>query len=97
MTILYGRPEDPSAFRRYYLRSHVPLAQRMRGLTSWTLQWLEGDDRYLLVAELSAASREAMDAILASPAGAAAREDVDRFATGGVEYLTGEVDEVTVA
>ena len=97
MTILYGTPPDPAAFRRYYLERHVPLAGRMQGLSGWNLQWLGDGGPYLLVAELQAESRQAMDAVLASPEGVAAREDVARFATGGVQYLTGEVEEVAFA
>jgi uncharacterized protein (TIGR02118 family) len=37
MTILYGTPTDPEAFRAYYMQAHVPLAQRMKGLTGWNL------------------------------------------------------------
>jgi hypothetical protein len=38
-----------------------------------------------------------MDAILASPEGAAARDDLDNFVTGGVVFLTGEVEQVALA
>lgn len=95
MTILYGTPADPAAFDRYYREVHVPLAAAMQGLTSWTLSWPDDEDsRYHLVAELVAPSRAAMDAALASPEGRAAREDLDNFVTGSVEFLGGDVVEV---
>lgn len=101
MTILYGVPDDPAAFRDYYDRVHIPLARRMRGLTGWNLSWIDQDgdvpSRYILVAELYAESRAAMDAILASPEGRAARADLDNFVTGTVEFLTGEEEEVALA
>ena len=40
MTILYERPDDLAAFRRYYEDTHVPLARHMPGLTGWNLCWL---------------------------------------------------------
>ena len=100
LTILYGMPDDPDHFREYYLTRHIPLARRMRGLTGWNLSWIDRDAAdpgpYLLIAELYAESRQAMDAILASPAGVAAREDVARFATGSVEMLFGAEEEVAL-
>jgi uncharacterized protein (TIGR02118 family) len=101
MTILYGVPDDLDAFRDYYHRVHIPIARRMRGLTGWNLSWIDQDAdqpaRYVLVAELYAESRAAMDAILASSEGQAARADLDNFVTGTVEFLTGEEEQVTLA
>lgn len=98
MTILYGVDDDPAAFRRYYYDTHIPLASAMEGLTDWTLSWIDPDSssRYQLVAELFAESAEAMDAILASPAGKAASADLDNFVTGTVEFLRGPVEQVPV-
>lgn len=99
MTILYGMPDDPEAFRDYYYRVHIPLARKMPGLTGWNLSWVDQDPSspYLLVAELYAESRAAMDAILASPEGQAARADLDNFVTGTVEFLPGEEEEVPLS
>ncbi|MGI3785334.1 MAG: EthD family reductase [Janthinobacterium lividum] len=96
MTILYGVDEDPEAFRRYYDEKHIPLASRMEGLTGWNLSWIDpaSSSRYQLVAELYAESAEALDAILASPAGLAASADLDNFVTGTVEFLTGDEEQV---
>lgn len=98
MTILYGVDDDPVAFRRYYTQTHVPLASAMEGLTGWTLSWIDpaSSNRYQLVAELFAESAEALDAVLASPAGRAANADLDNFVTGTVEFLRGDVEEVPV-
>lgn len=98
MTILYGVDEDPAAFRRYYQESHIPLASQMEGLTGWNLSWIDpvSSSRYQLVAELYAESAEALDAVLASPAGRAASADLERFVTGTVEFLRGPVEEVPV-
>jgi uncharacterized protein (TIGR02118 family) len=97
MTILYGIPEDPERFRRYYHDQHVPLARRMRGLTGWNLCWVDDPTDaapYILIAELYAADKASMDRILASPAGRAARDDLKNFVTGPVTFLQGAQEEV---
>lgn len=101
MTVLYGRPDDPAAFDRYYREVHIPIAAAM-GLTRWTLTWPSAQEGDLtpgihLVADLFAESKEAMDAILASEAGRAASADVPNFATGGVTFLQGVEEEVPTA
>ncbi|MHA6627212.1 EthD family reductase [Pseudonocardia sichuanensis] len=97
MTILYGTPTDPAAFRSYYTDTHVPIARKMRGLTGWNLQWLDGNPDYILVAELYAEDEAAMNAILASPEGVAASADLENFVTGGVTFLTGEEEQVALS
>lgn len=99
VSVLYGPPEDPEEFERYYREVHVPIAARMRGLTGWTLTWVreqegDSDEPVHLIADLYATDREAMDAVLDSPEGQAAADDVPRFATGGVTFLYGEVEDV---
>lgn len=97
MTILYGTPTDPEAFRRYYYDTHIPIARRMGGLTGWNLSWMDDDSGYILVAELYTESAEAMTAILESAEGQAASADLDNFATGTVTFLTGEEEQVALA
>ncbi len=95
MTILYGMPDNPEAFRRYYYDTHIPIARQMKGLTGWNLSWVDDpSSRYLLIAELYTASATAMDEILASPEGVAASANLDNFVTGGVEFLRGEEEQV---
>ncbi len=96
MTILYGVDDDPEAFRRYYYEHHIPLAAAMEGLTGWNLSWIDPatSSRYQLVAELYAESAEALDAVLATPAGRAASADLDNFVTGTVEFMRGDEEQV---
>jgi len=97
--VLYGKPEDPSAFDDYYRDVHIPIASQMHGLAGWNLTWIDSQDGELetsiyLVADLCATDRKSMDGILASPEGQAAAADVTNFATGGVTFIFG--DEETV-
>ena len=98
VSVLYGTPADPAAFDRYYRDVHIPIAKRMDGLTGWTLTWTSDQagtpaDVYL-IADLYAETKEAMDAILGSPAGVAAADDVPKFASGGVTFLYGTQESV---
>jgi len=96
MTILYGTPLDPEHFRRYYLEQHIPIARRMRGLTGWNLSWIDEPGDIFLIAELCAPDRAALEEILASREGVAAREDLDNFVTGGVTFLMGPEEQVAL-
>ncbi|MCA9263962.1 MAG: EthD family reductase [Planctomycetales bacterium] len=94
LTVLYGHPEDPAEFDRYYREIHIPIAKRMQGLKGWTIGKCQsaepGDDAkppYYLIVGLYAESREAMEAILASPEGQATLADVPNFATGGATFF----------
>ncbi len=93
LTVLYGRPADPETFDRYYVETHLPLAEAMQGLTGWNLTWTSQQDGDLevdvhLVVDLYAEDRAAMDAVLASPEGRAAADDVPNFATGASPSCT---------
>lgn len=99
VSVIYGTPTDPAAFDKYYREVHIPLARKMQGLTRWTLTWAQGQDGHLaediyLIADLYAESKEAMDAIFASPEGQAAAADVPKFATGGSTMVFGEEEGV---
>ena len=98
VSVLYGTPTDPAEFDRYYEQVHLPIAKQMRGLVRWTLtkpdrQQGELEDVYL-IADLYAETKEQLDAILASPEGQAAAEDVAKFATGGATFVYGQEREV---
>ena len=95
LTVLYGHPDDPAAFDKYYEEVHLPLAKQMEGWQGWTIGKCQSMDPaeqppYYMIVGLYAESREAIDAILASPAGQAAVADVPKFATGGATFLLDE-------
>jgi uncharacterized protein (TIGR02118 family) len=87
LTVCYGHPADPAAFDAYYTSTHVPLAEKIPGMTSFTYRHCDSLDGsqppYYLLAELSFASQEALNAGMASPEGQAAGADVPNFADGG--------------
>ena len=92
LTVLYGHPDDPAAFDRYYRDVHIPLARQMRGLTGWTIGKCESaapgeEPPYYMIVGLYAATRADLEAILASPEGQATIADVPNFATGGFTLL----------
>jgi len=92
LTVLYGHPDDPAEFDRYYREVHIPLAKKMKGLKGWTIGKCAADEPggkppYYMIVGLWAESREAMEAILASPEGRATAGDVANFATGGAQFI----------
>lgn len=99
LLVLYGHPQDPAEFDRYYRETHIPIAKRMKGLKKWTVGKVQGTpggepSPYYYVADLYMESREDFETLLASPAGQAAVADVPNYASGGVTFLYTEVDEI---
>ena len=95
LTVLYGHPDDPSEFDRYYNEVHIPLARKMQGLKGWTIGKCQSvnlaeQPAYYMIVGLYADSREDMEAILDSPEGKATVADVANFATGGATFLYDE-------
>ncbi len=92
LTVLYGHPDDPDAFDRYYHEVHIPLARTMQGLQGWTIGKCQSADPgtpppWYMIVGLYAESRAALEAILASPAGQATIADLPNFATGGATFF----------
>jgi uncharacterized protein (TIGR02118 family) len=91
LTVLYGCPSDPEAFREHYLNQHLPLAKALPGAFdlrySLTVNTLAGDVDVFATFRASFASADAIHAALASPEGRAAQDDVPTFADGGVSIL----------
>ena len=99
LMVMYGHPKDPAAFDRYYQEVHLPIARKIKGFTRWTVGRVTGtpDGKpapYYYFADLFAESRQAMEAILASPEGQAAVKDVPNFATGGVSFVYSDVAQI---
>ena len=96
LTALYGHPQDPAAFDRYYREAHVPLARKLPGLKGYITNKPTPLDPYqqspyYLIAELYFDDMAALQAALQSHAGQATAGDLQNFATGGVTLVAGEV------
>lgn len=101
LTVLYGHPEDPAEFERYYRDVHIPLARKMSGLAGWTIgkcgsTEVGSEPAFFLIVRLYAESANAMQSVLDSPEGKATVADVPNFATGGVTFLFSE-EEVLIS
>ncbi len=99
LLVLYGHPKDPAAFDRHYRDIHIPIARKMKGLKKWTIGRVQGNPDgspppYYYIADLYMESREEFEQLLASPEGQAAVADVPNYATGGVQFLYTEVEDV---
>ncbi|KAB2812523.1 EthD family reductase [Pimelobacter simplex] len=91
LTVLYGTPVDPAAFRRHYEEVHLPLARELPGASDLSVtldvDTLAGEHPVFAIFRARFATRSALDAALASPAGQAAQADVPAFASGGVTIV----------
>lgn len=80
--------DDPKAYLSYYFETHVPLAKKLPGLIRYdvsvdTVINASGEPVAQLVAVLEFESRKAIEAALASDAGAEATADLPKFAKPG--------------
>ncbi len=96
LTVLYGQPQDPAAFDRYYRETHVHVARKIPGLKGYTINKPaslnpQEPSPYYLIADLYFENMPALQAALQSPEGQAAAGDLQNFATGGAQLLIGEI------
>jgi uncharacterized protein (TIGR02118 family) len=94
LTVLYEHPDQPEHFEKYYSEKHVPLAQKMVGVSDIELTKFDsaaggGKPPYYRMAEIYFVSREAMAETMGSPQGQEVIDDLLNFATGGVKVLLG--------
>lgn len=95
VNVLYGNPQNPDEFERYYSEKHVPLAMKipnLRGLTAGQAVALTPGERapYYRVASLYFDDQQAAQRTLASPEGQATTSDLSNFASGGVTVFADE-------
>jgi uncharacterized protein (TIGR02118 family) len=95
LVVCYGQPEDPAAFDRYYVDTHVPLVQKIPNLRRFEAGKVLGTPDgspapYYHLAELSFDSAEELQAAMGSAEGQAAGADVANFATGGATLMIAE-------
>jgi uncharacterized protein (TIGR02118 family) len=95
--VLYGPPEDPDAFERYYADTHTGLAKAIPSLQRFeAARGVATPDGnavpYQRIAELTFEDMDALHAALGSEEGQAAVNDIPNFATGGVTVFFAEID-----
>ena len=97
LTVLYGHPENPAEFDRYYRETHIPIAKKMKGWTIGKCESIESgvETPYYMTVALYADSPEQMQAVLTSPEGQASIADVPNFATGGATMFFSD-DEILI-
>jgi uncharacterized protein (TIGR02118 family) len=92
LLVLYNQPADPAAFDRYYFETHIPIAKKIAGVRSLTVNstkpaTMAGTLSPYLIAEIEFESMEALQAAMASPEGRATEADLANFAQAGVTVL----------
>ena len=98
LVVLYGPPEDPDAFERYYADTHAGLAKAIPGLQRFEaargIATPDGSDLpYQRIAELTFDDAGALQSGMSSDEGHSAVNDIPKFATGGVTIFIAEIDD----
>jgi uncharacterized protein (TIGR02118 family) len=88
LVVLYAQPDDPDAFDRHYLGTHMPLVNAMPGLeraeTGRLVAAVDGGEQtYYRVAELYFADQAALEASFGSEPGQATGADYQQIAPPG--------------
>lgn len=93
---LFTQPPDTGEFDRHFFDIHLPLVRKIPGLENIEVTTVTGvppgGTRYHLVAEMTFASLDAMNAAHASPEGKAVARDLMSFAADLVTLFYGEVN-----
>lgn len=97
LTVLYGQPEDPSAFDQHYRSSHTPLVEKIPNVRRFEAAKVVGtpdgsQPEYYMVAELWFESMEQFQNAFGGEEGQAAATDVPNFATGGATLLVCDIE-----
>jgi uncharacterized protein (TIGR02118 family) len=96
--VLYNTPANAEAFDAYYRATHVPIAKKLPGLLSYTInaqppRMVAGTAPHR-VAVLEFADMAAIDAALTSPEGQATAADLANFAQAGVTIMIFETEKL---
>ena len=98
LVVLYTHPDDPDAFDRHYLQTHMPLVASIPGLeraeTGRFEAALDGSENpYYRMAELYFADQQAVQAGFASAEGQATAADYQQIAPPGSRMFMVTLDE----
>ncbi len=96
LVVMYGHPESPEAFEKYYSETHLPIAGKIPGVVKVELTKFVGTPDGSAASEYRMAevyfnSLEDLQTNMGSAEGQAAVNDIPNFATGGVNVMIGEV------
>lgn len=97
VTVLYGHPEDPAAFEKYYASTHLPIAAKIPNVQRFEAGKVlatpdGGETPYHRIAELWFEDMDQLQRSMGSDEGQAATGDIPNFATGGVIVFISEVE-----
>ena len=97
VSVLYGHPEDASAFEDHYANRHLPLAAKMPHVQRFEASKVVGTPDgsqapYYRIAELWFAGEDELQASMGSDEGRATVEDIPSFATGGATVVISQLD-----
>lgn len=101
VTLLYGQPADAAAFDKYFLETHLPLAERLDGyLKMEVTHFVRGPSGekppFYRMAELYFVDQHSMNHSFDSPDGKAMISDFNSFAPGGMQMIMGSVEELSL-
>ncbi len=91
LTVLYPKPDDPAAFKRYYEGTHIPLARTLPGLRSLRFGYPEaltpGESPHFCIFQAEFDSPSAMAQALKSEIGAKVAADVPNYSPKGATLV----------
>ena len=89
--VLFGKPQDPSAFDELYWKEHVPLAKKMPGLKKYTVHKVAAppgrEPAYYQVVEMEFENMDELKKATRSPESAESTRHATKIATGGMTFL----------
>lgn len=87
--VIYGMPDDPEHFRKYYVERHVPLVERMPFLIDYRYSFdvQSSDSAAFCIFEASFPDREKFLESMESEAGKEAAADTQNYASGGLTIV----------
>jgi uncharacterized protein (TIGR02118 family) len=99
VTVLYGKPADPEAFEKYYAETHMPIVHRAglkRTEASKVVGTTDGSEpQFYRTFDIWMDDMEQLQLAMATPEVTAMREDLKKFATGGVSILVSVTEDAS--
>jgi uncharacterized protein (TIGR02118 family) len=88
LLVLYNEPKDPAHFKKYYVETHVPLANKLPGAKnprySFDLKPLGPGKAPFCIFEADFENEAALMSALGSNEGKAVAADIANYASGGL-------------